>query len=343
MKHELLPLAAPRQSGRSGGGGSEGTRRGSSKKKTFSDKAGAAFEVCVDKCVDLCGSGMYWVGPVFVFTGLAIITFAMYVGFGILLPAKDTSWSWTWILRGIFGSFLTVNVVYNYVACVMSDPGSHKSPLFERALREGYARGAIVDPQGASASRRAAQKGGWMHRGPFEWGVCRETNKPKPPRSHFDNVTNKLVLNMDHYCPWMFNTVGYANYRYFVLFLFYVWLGTWYLAAEAYGPFMNERAYGLHRSRDFGNPASLVTLFFALMVAVGAAITILLVWHLYLVTTAQTTIEFWGNRTLASRAREQGKTFTLPYSQGCLKNWQNLVGQCLDSKTPTVRSFVIEM
>ena len=32
--------------------------------------------------------------------------------------------------------------------------------------------------------------------------------------------------------------VGYANYRYFVLFLFYVWLGTWYLAAEAYGPFM---------------------------------------------------------------------------------------------------------
>ena len=97
MKHELLPLAAPRQSGRSGGGGSEGTRRGSSKKKTFSDKAGAAFEVCVDKCVDLCGSGMYWVGPVFVFTGLAIITFAMYVGFGILLPAKDTSWSWTWV------------------------------------------------------------------------------------------------------------------------------------------------------------------------------------------------------------------------------------------------------
>ena len=33
---------------------------------------------------------------------------------------------------------------------------------------------------------------------------------------------------MDHYCPWMFNTVGWANYRYFVLFLFYVTVGCFY-------------------------------------------------------------------------------------------------------------------
>jgi hypothetical protein len=45
----------------------------------------------------------------------------------------------------------------------------------------------------------------WMIMGPFEWGYCRETNQPKPPRSHFDHVSRKLVLNLDHYCPWMFN------------------------------------------------------------------------------------------------------------------------------------------
>ena len=60
--------------------------------------------------------------------------------------------------------------------------------------------------------------------------------------------------------------VGYANYRFFVLFLGYVWVGTWYLAAEAYGPFMHQHAYGLQRSNKFGNAASLVTLFFAIMV-----------------------------------------------------------------------------
>jgi hypothetical protein len=45
----------------------------------------------------------------------------------------------------------------------------------------------------------------WMLMTPFEWGYCLNSNQPKPPRSHYDHVTRTLVMNLDHYCPWMFN------------------------------------------------------------------------------------------------------------------------------------------
>jgi len=53
----------------------------------------------------------------------------------------------------------------------------------------------------------------WMLMGPFEWGYCGNSNQPKPPRSHFDHVSKTLVLNLDHYCPWMFNASKFVPPR----------------------------------------------------------------------------------------------------------------------------------
>ena len=43
---------------------------------------------------------------------------------------------------------------------------------------------------------------------------------------------------MDHHCPWMNNCIGYANYRTFILSLFYMVIGTWYALALAFIPFL---------------------------------------------------------------------------------------------------------
>jgi palmitoyltransferase len=51
--------------------------------------------------------------------------------------------------------------------------------------------------------------------------VCQRSGLYKPPRSHFDSVTKRLTLNMDHFCPWVLNTVGYYNRKFFILFLGY--------------------------------------------------------------------------------------------------------------------------
>jgi FMN phosphatase YigB (HAD superfamily) len=48
-----------------------------------------------------------------------------------------------------------------------------------------------------------------MDRDAYEWTYCSHTGKEKPPRAHYDHVTEKLVLNMDHYwCACMFDSLA---------------------------------------------------------------------------------------------------------------------------------------
>jgi len=95
MKHELLPLttALSSQSQKSASTEKSCVRKSISKLLSIN----CCSEAAVDKCVECCGNGMYWIGPLFVITGLGIIAFAMYVGFGILLPAKCEAWSVPWV------------------------------------------------------------------------------------------------------------------------------------------------------------------------------------------------------------------------------------------------------
>jgi palmitoyltransferase len=194
---------------------------------------------------------------------------------------------------------------------------------------------------GSSGSNQPVRQ--WMLMGPFEWGFCPNSYQPKPPRSHYDHVTKTLVLNLDHYCPWMFNAIGYFNYRYFVNFMIYIFLGMVYGTALTLQPFLylhtdefrthsrEERAardrlprpYPMMPHRD---EKMLVSLAFMLCLAVGIAVAILGGFHVYLVLTGQTTIEFHANWAAQRRARKEGHKFKNPYNQGWRKNWQQVYG-----------------
>lgn len=48
--------------------------------------------------------------------------------------------------------------------------------------------------------------------------VCRHF---KPERAHHCRQTGACVLKMDHYCNWLSNCIGFRNYKYFLVFIFY--------------------------------------------------------------------------------------------------------------------------
>lgn len=69
-----------------------------------------------------------------------------------------------------------------------------------------------------------------------------------------------------------------------------------------------------------------VTMSFMLCLAVGLAVLCLAGFHLYLVLTAQTTIEFHGNFVNRNRAKKLGQKWRNPYDLGWRRNLQHVYG-----------------
>lgn len=53
-------------------------------------------------------------------------------------------------------------------------------------------------------------------------GICHKCTSLKVPRSHHCKVCGTCVLKMDHHCTWVGKCVGYFNYRFYFMFMFYV-------------------------------------------------------------------------------------------------------------------------
>lgn len=53
---------------------------------------------------------------------------------------------------------------------------------------------------------------------------CKRCNVFKPDRTHHCRQCGMCVLRMDHHCPWFTICIGLRNHKYFIQFLWYVWV-----------------------------------------------------------------------------------------------------------------------
>jgi hypothetical protein len=186
---------------------------------------------------------VYGIGPLLILLALSIMLELSYTFFYILLPMFHHKYlhspfrSMILFIHCTIVTCILINILFNYACCVIQ---KHTGQLYNQVIQEYAALAEIALPSTpqelatyrrdlierlsqrlkqlesdtpAETSPRTKPPRAWMLLGPHEWGFCSQSQQVKPPRAHYDHVTKSLVLNLDHYCPWMFN----ASVSYFVL------------------------------------------------------------------------------------------------------------------------------
>jgi hypothetical protein len=188
---------------------------------------------CLDSCRrDLPTRLMYVSGPVVVTFALAGMSYSTYLGFTVVLPLLAPTHSAAWFAYGVSCAMLYANCVFNYLAAALINPGTSDSAAFKQLVQEALHTGALTteavdNPSTLASPELEAEygRGAWVMQPPYAWSYCSRTLHLKPPRAHYCSFSKDLVLNLDHYCIWVANTIGWSNYRYFLLWLWYFFLG----------------------------------------------------------------------------------------------------------------------
>ena len=111
--------------------------------------------------------------------------------------------------------------------------------------------------------------------------ICDEV---KPARTHHCKVCGTCVFLMDHHCPWVNNCVGLENYRYFLLFIFYLTVGCGYMCITM---------TSMHRHFLFRQHHELMTFLSILDLVLFVTLLCFTCWNWFLAMFGSTTIEFW--------------------------------------------------
>ncbi len=242
------------------------------------------------------------ISPLFILVACGLAGGAVYQWFDLIMPMYGPPNTAFFFISTGFGVFIVSQILLNYYRCITVSPGNpgyvgcKEVPLHNVDRDDDY--------------------------------YCKHCKFVTGKDTQHCFICGKCVSDLDHHCPWIMNCVGRENHKYFFLFLFYVTIGCLYLASFSVLPFYTityrHKRFSKFQPRhiDSGMLSLCAVLPLTLTLAVGG----MMLWHLYLLGTAQTSPEFAFNCQAKMRAYKQGKRWINKKDLGFVKNWKKRFG-----------------
>lgn len=144
---------------------------------------------------------------------------------------------------------------------------------------------------------------------------CRKTNMYKPDRSHYCRATSRLIKRYDHHCIFVDASIGHGNHKFFMLFLLYT-----SLAALSIGLELLFHGEVLKQARGGATLANIAI--FVTCIAVSLAVFLFFIFHVFLITTGYTTVEYSEKRGNLYN----GIYYVTPYYVSLFTNYSQIFG-----------------
>lgn len=211
--------------------------------------------------------------------------------------------------------YLTAMLLFCYVKCIVTSAGQIPDNDPEWSFQPAVQPTASGWMPNFTAMAQEVKKSG-------ERRHCKWCGKYKPDRCHHCRVCKVCILKMDHHCPWIYNCVGFHNYKTFFLLLFYAALDchliAWTLLESTQNILQDPRSpFGLMFIMLFAE-----TLAFALQVT----LTVFFGFHIYLMLQATTTIEFCEKKLPKTAPEGDNQDQGSIYNLGVLGNIRTALG-----------------